>query len=142
MKAVSTEQIKKIHTLMNQYAKQRGFAVEKEEKEAFVLECPNGRSTSAKPLYYAEASVMLDSLQKMLHSTGEYQQADRKRKRILYYAHQMNWTKMDKVDIERVNNWCVKYGYLHKPLMQHSANELTALVRQFDKMYRAFLETF
>lgn len=141
MKTVSKEQIKFIHTLINQYAKHRGFEVEKEEKASFVAECSDGRCTSTKDLTQAEAKVLIESLQYLFYSTDTFQDADRKRKRILYYAYQMNWTKNKELDYARIDNWCVKYGYLHKALMKHSNKELVQLVQQFHKMYIAFLKS-
>lgn len=138
---INKHQIKIIHTLLTAYAKHRGFPIEREEKEQFVSQCSNGRCTSTTELSQAEARTLIYSLQELTGSTTEYQKADRERKLIIHYAHQMNWELKDgKADMKRISSWCVKYGYLHKPLMQYNSRELPRLVQQFQKMYLAFLK--
>jgi len=44
-----------------------------------------------------------------------------------------------KLDMRRVNNWCLKYGYLHKLLDEYTYEELPKLVTQFEEVYKDML---
>jgi len=70
--------------------------------------------------------------------------ADKMRKKILSLTWEMNWVVKDpalKVDVERVNAWCVKYGYLHKPLNSYTYNELPKLLSQFEALHASFVNS-
>lgn len=75
-------------------------------------------------------------------------QANTMRKKIIALAHQMGWsgihpTSGNKIaDMARINAWCIKYGYLHKQLNDHTISELPKLVTQFDNLYKTFLNSF
>ena len=58
-------------------------------------------------------------------------------------AHEMGWQKADgKIDIERINNWCLAYGVgpEKKKFNDYKYHELPALVTQFKKVYQSFLK--
>lgn len=138
---INKSQIKRIHTILSTYAKHRGFPIEKSEKQQFVRECSGGRCSSTTELTHAEAEQMIFDLANLTYSTGDYQKADRQRKLMIHYARQMGWETEDgKADMKRINAWCIKTGYLHKPLMEHDAKELPKLVNQFQRMYLEFLK--
>lgn len=137
------QQIKTIHTLLGAYAKHRGYLIEPEEKKQFVQECSNGRVSSTTQLTYQEAQQLIASLNNLMQRTTDWQKADRQRKLMIHYARQMGWeTPAGKADMKRIDDWCCKTGYLHKPLMRHNEGELARLVQQFQKMYLAFLKSF
>lgn len=148
---ISKHQIKLIHTLLSQYAKHRGFPIDTEEKKKFVADCSGGRCTSTTQLHNSEARILIDSLQKLTANTTEFQKADRQRKLMIHFAHQMGWNLPPapslpgeggklKIDMKRIDAWCIKTGYLHKPLMKYTGAELGRLVQQFQKMYLEFLK--
>lgn len=66
---------------------------------------------------------------------------ERMRRKIISRAHEMGWkTPEGKADIERIDNWCLNYGYLKKKLNQYTYNELPKLVTIFEeKVYKQFL---
>lgn len=59
------------------------------------------------------------------------------RKSIMSMCHQMNWTffsdryKRICVDYNRLNDWMLKYSYLHKPLKEYKTKEMPKLFVQF-----------
>ncbi len=105
------------------------------QKNDLVLGFTNGRSESRADLSDAEASEMIQYLEKVIG--GHSEASNKMRRRIISYAHQMHWHLADTqaVDIKRLNNWCEKYGYLHKPLNNYSYDELPKLVSQFKAVF-------
>ena len=142
MNKVNSGQIKIIHTLLGRVAGLQ--AMPSSEMKGYKLELvkqySNGRETSTTGLSYAEAAQMIDDLQKMVGWTPEQIQADRKRKLILSYAHQVGWELTDgSVDMEHVDSWCTKSGYLHKSLNDYTNGELSKLVWQMGEVFKSFL---
>ena len=78
------------------------------------------------------------------------------RGKILSRAHELGWHKKDakgnvvrdratqkaKIDFDRVNEWCVKYGYLSKKLDKYTYAELPKLLWQFQQYYKQYLKGF
>jgi hypothetical protein len=62
------------------------------------------------------------------------------RRRILSICYSIGWTQFDDdkkkmvVNMDKLNAWLLKYGYLHKPLNKYSRQELPLLVTQFEKL--------
>lgn len=46
-----------------------------------------------------------------------------------------------KVDMDHVNAWCIKHGYLKKKLDNYTYSELPKLVSQFEEVYRGYLRS-
>lgn len=107
-----------------------------EERERLALQYSNGRTERTSKLYVNECSELISDLQKQADNSP-----DKMRKKILSMAHSIGWQLEVNgrlvVDMERVNNWCVKYGYLHKRLNSYTAGELVKLVSQFEEMYQS-----
>lgn len=112
-----------------------------EDKEQLAWQYSEGRTTSTSELKIGEYNQLLKDLQ---NTAGKNDAANIMRRKIISRAHEMSWTiEVDgiiKADIDRINNWCLKFGYLHKPLNSYSQKELPALVSQFDKVYYDFLK--
>jgi hypothetical protein len=104
-----------------------------DDRHGIALKYSNGRTESTSQLYEHECAQLIRDLNEV--STMP---EDKMRKRILSYAWEMLWVKETpqgmKVDVERVNEWCKKYGYLHKPLNSYNYKELPRLVTQFGNM--------
>lgn len=117
---IQAEQTRTLHALLNNN-KMMG------QKAALILGFTDGRSESSKDLTYQEAGALINHL-KSIDSSHKM------RRRIIKMAHEMGWKLKDssKIDIERVNEWCVKFGYGHKPLNDYSPVELPKLVSQFE----------
>jgi hypothetical protein len=107
-------------------------------RHAIVWDYSNGRTESSKELTDPETNRIIHDLEK---GFKELDRSDIMRKKIISQAHEMAWELPGhKADMARINDWCVKFGYLHKPLNQYKYTELPALVTQFDSVYRSFLK--
>jgi hypothetical protein len=140
------EQIKAISTLLGKHNLV-------DQKDSIIGSFTNGRTTSRKDMTKAEAAALIGHL-KSLDPTDR--RSDKMRNKILSMAHEMGWNLTpipatspltplqgervkSKVDMAHVNNWCVKSGYLHKPLDEYTYNELPRLVSQFEEVYKSYL---
>ena len=63
------------------------------------------------------------------------------RRKILALFYKMNYRANGKTDVNRVNEWCLKYGKFKKSLNKHNREELTQLVSQVEKVYESFIQT-
>lgn len=107
------------------------------QKDNIVSSFTNERTTHVNELIEGEARELIEYLQSVTTNKGETQ-----RKLMIHYMHQMKWqTETGKADMKRLDNWCIKYGYLHKPLMQYNSKELPKLVTQFEGVYKSFLKS-
>lgn len=141
MEKITSRQIRLIHALLHAYARMRGYPIEPDEKKQFILSCTNGRAASTRQLTADEGQQVVDKIWDLIHELNTFQQADRQRKLIIHFAHLMGWQKPNgQADMQRINEYCIKYGYLHKPLMQYTSTELVKLVQQFQLMYLAYLK--
>ena len=105
-----------------------------ELKDQLVLQYTNNRSTHLTDMNYQETQDMINSL------IGEDSRGKQVRK-ILSMAHEMLWEDENgKVDMARVNNWCVKYTATHKALNDLKTHELAAVVTTFTAVYKSFLK--
>lgn len=129
---MTPKQIKYLFVLLNK----AGLA---DRREDLCLGASNGRTTHASELTASESAALIKYA---VGLSGENNASDRMRKKILSMAHEMGWETAHKVDMERINGWCSKFGYLHKPLDQYSYQELPKLVSQFEGAYIHFLKTF
>ena len=77
---------------------------------------------------------------------GSVQKMDRMRKRILSMCYSIGWTRYNpekrrqEVDMDRLEAWLLKYGYLHKPLNDYTYMELPALVTQAERLLLSTLD--
>lgn len=116
-------------------------------KPALVESYTSGRTEKSSEMNNVEANELISYLRTQvaaLRSDGLDAKADKMRKKILSLAWQMNWTYLNtkrqvKVDVNRVNAWCTKYGYLKKPLNDYIYAELPKLLTQFESVYNTYL---
>jgi hypothetical protein len=146
---VNRGQLAKIHILLAQM----NLDKDKEYKADLVQQYTQNRETSTAKLTWKEAQDMIADLTRAAGPnpptssggktlTADDLKADAKRKRILHYAHLMGHELRDgKVDMEWVNGWCQKYGYLHKELNAYLLPELSKLVWQMEETYKHFLKS-
>lgn len=111
----------------------------KERKEEMVLGFTSGRSGSSKDLTSEEANAMIRHLKQL---DPEEVKAEKMRRKIISMAHEMGWKVAGntRADMQRIDAWCVKFGYKHKKLNQYLPNEMPALVTQFEAVYKSFLK--
>ena len=140
MNAIKLEQLKCLNTMISK------LKISKDMKAEMVYGFSGGRATSSKDLFADEATAMIKHL-KSLHP--QERAGDVMRKKIISLAHEMGWHLTPtlykgegvkrKADMKRINDWCRKFGYLHKSLDNYTYQELPALVSQFEKVYKSYL---
>lgn len=106
-----------------------------------------GRTEKSSEMTEFEAREFIEYLKKQVPVKRTQQQisADKMRKRILSLAWEMAWivystNEKPKVDVKRVNEWCLKYASLKKPFNDYLYNELPDLVTQFQNVYKSYLK--
>jgi hypothetical protein len=108
-------------------------------RHAIVWDYSNGRTESSKELTDPEVLKIIHDLER---GFSELDRTDKMRKKIISQGHEMGWEYPGgKIDIDRLNAWCVKFGYLHKALNKYAYAELPALVTQFEAVYNSFIES-
>lgn len=136
MKSITTNQIIAIHSLLPVDVK-----TDKELKAALMVQYTGSESkASTKDLTYHQAQELIRSLKSKSMDTKEMS-SDKMRKKIISMAHDMGWQYVHPTygklcaDMKAINQWCIKYGYLHKPLDKYAYEELPTLVSQFETLY-------
>lgn len=113
--------------------------LDSDTKEELIWLYSDGRTTRISELRLNEAKEIIVALQS--GTTFVPTPAAKMRRKILSMAHEMNWEHTNgKVDMDRVNKWCVDYGYLSKHLDKYKEDELPVLVSAFEKMYLKHLK--
>jgi hypothetical protein len=127
----TVSRIKAIHTLLHL----RGLM---DEKQNIIRTFSDNRTDSSRAITDHEADELITYLQKLDKKSEE---DDKMRKKILSMAHEMSWriAGTGRIDMARVDLWCITYGKFHRRLDQHSHNQLPELVSQFEFMYKRFL---
>lgn len=141
MKPITPEQLRCLNTIVSK------FKIAKDDKEMMVLGFSGGRATSSKDLWFDEASAMIKHLKANDPNAASVQ---RMKGKILYLAHEMGWyvenSKRNskgklQLDLQRIDNWCLKYGYIKRKFDNYSYEELPKLVTQFhDYVYQDYLK--
>lgn len=132
MQFANNSQKSTIHAIL----RKMGMEGDKEYKQNLVIEYSNGRCTSTTDLYYQEANMIIDALNKVTGKTEEDIKADRMRKKIIGIARSAGWEVDGKADMNRINAWCKARGYIKKGLNDFTYKELPALVTQFEKAFK------
>lgn len=110
-----------------------------DQKDDLVRGFTNGRTTHLTEMNHAETNALI----KALVGGETVSPRDMMIRKILSIAHTMKWQLADgKVDMNRINAWCVKYSKEHKGLDQISNDQLPSVVTQFEKVYSSFLKGF
>lgn len=132
-RTITGNQLRAVHTL---FSKLR--IKDKDYKKEVVMAFTGGRSASSKSLTLSEAEQLISHLKSL---DPEATRADKMRKKIISLAHEMNW-KLEggKIDMKHVNDWCKKFGYLHKALDLYTYDQLPQLVTQFENVYKDFIK--
>jgi hypothetical protein len=108
-------------------------------KEDLAFDYSDGRTEHLSGLLPPETSKLIKYLQNYAGLDGD--RADKMKRKILSIAHEMHWELANgRVDMERVNNWCMCYSGQNKPLDAFKYVELPQLVTQFEMVYMAFLK--
>ncbi len=113
----------------------------KEAKAIMVEGFSGGRCSSSTGLYYDEATALLKHLAAMQPADNA---SDKMIGKIMYYAHEMRWTKINAsgkvvADGKRIDEWMLAHSYLKKKMSRYTYKELPKLVSQFAQVYKSFL---
>lgn len=112
--------------------------LDKDTKEELIYMHSDGRTTHISELSKQEAIQVIKSLTSGANIPET--PASKMRRKILSMAHELHWeTRNGKVDLSRVNGWCVQYGG-GKSLDAYTVTELPTLVSQFESMYLKHLK--
>lgn len=127
-------QNKRLHGLLGK------LSISKEVKEELVFQFTSERTTHTKDMNIPECQALINFLSVQVGEANKKIQTpdDKMRKKILSLCYEMHWTVKGKLDWERINNWMLKYGYLHKPINEYKVNELPKLVSQFENQLKSF----
>lgn len=142
MKTLNSNQLKAIYALLGEHGL-------RDEKESIIQAFTGGRSTHVSDMTSAEAAALIGHLKSLDNTEAG---ATRMRNKILSMAHEMNWCLTPgpspqergvkrRIDMGRVNNWCISRSYLKKKLDDYTYSELPKLVSQFEEVYKSHLKT-
>ena len=112
------------------------------QKAAIVSSFTNGRTDSSRQMSHIEALDFIKWLQEQDkgNKKTEAEQANQMRRKILAKAHRLNWELPNgKVDMQRINGWCLEKSYLKKSFNSYTYKELPELVSQFNKVYEYYI---
>ena len=130
MQFINKSQLGAFHAIL----RKMGMHEDKEYKQNLVIDYSKGRATSSKDLYYQEAKMLIDDLNRAMGKTDDEIRADNMRKKIIAITRSAGWEKDGNADIDRINNFCRSRGYIKKGFNQYTYNELPKLVTQFEKV--------
>ncbi len=125
------------------------FAIEKklsrlgvtQERSEWIDQFTDGAKNSLTELTDNEYKDFLHFLNEVYNSHSKSaDKAVKQRRKIIALFCQMGYVTQDvKPDMQRINQWCVQYGHLHKPLNDYHAADLTRLVTQANQVYSTFI---
>lgn len=109
------------------------LGLQKRKKE-MTLGFSGGRTDTTTDLTPEEARAYIKYLKSQ---DPDEVKAEKMRKKIISMAHELGYRKpgTKEVDMKKLDEWCVKYGYKHKKLNRYLVDELPLLVTQFEKRY-------
>lgn len=112
----------------------------KGQKDNIVNGFTGGRTVSVRGMTGTEFAQMMVFLEGVSLRDDP---RDRMRKKIISMAREMGWevngADGKRADMDKIKNWVLKYGINKKPFNSYTATELPALVSQFEKIYKDFL---
>lgn len=125
---------KRLHVLLSQ----TGLMA---QKANMVFGFSAGRTESSRQLTEAEMKGLIMYLEQQKSGRQINDSANRMRRKVISMAHEMHWhlSGTVKIDMIKINTWCIKYSYLHKKLNDYSLTELPKLVSQFESVYKDYL---
>jgi hypothetical protein len=139
---IDADQIKRMHTILSK------LGVTKEEKvDLMKIHCSDGREIlSSKDLYYSEAASIIEHLSYIQQHTpgmmADYLRCDIMRKKIISICREMGWHKGGRADMERIEEWVLKYGHSGKAFNDYKYKELPMLVTQAENHLASFMKGF
>lgn len=126
----------------------RYFAIEKElkdkghrfERSQMVADFTKGKKDGLRQLSAAEYRELCRAMEYMLNPNKEPDKKQTMRRKIIALFHKMNYKLPGgKANMERIEEWCNKYGQYHKDLNKHNYKELVSLCTQVEQVYMTFV---
>lgn len=113
----------------------------KEQKGAIVAGFSSMGHESTKELTEQEARQLIMHLKTL---DPDEKKCEKLRKTIISMAHEMGYRKpgTTKVDMVKLDDWCVNYGKYKKKLNQHKYDELLVLQWQFKQYHDKFIKEY
>jgi hypothetical protein len=115
-----------------------------DDKADLVYEATKGRTTSSALLSEGECKHLIEWLntKKTQARINQDDVSNTMRRKILSICHEMQWhdAETNEIDWGGLNNWLLKYGYLHKLLHEYTAQELPKLITQFEELLRHYYQ--
>jgi len=141
MLKATKRQIKMLHAILAR----RGMM---DMKQQLVSDASDGRTDHSTELRYGEITKLLTHLNQgvEMRLSADKEAGNKMRRRILSMCYSAGWTRFSvkdmkqAVDLARLDNWCIKYSYLNKPLNDYNYNELPKLVSQFENYLKSELK--
>ncbi len=123
------------------------FAIEKKlratgwygDRAELIESFTNGRKSSLRELtdreYKTFIAFLTTSGKQVAEDTGWQNSPENKMRRKVYslFVYKMHYTPLE------FQKWIVKYGKFHKPLQEHTHDELVELVSQAEKVYQSYI---
>lgn len=107
-------------------------------EEALCLEFSAGAYKDLGFLSQHQTQALITHIQEGAPKTPKQKMVGK----ILSMAHELRWELPNgKVDMDRLNAWCIKYNPHKKPLNALTEQELPSVVSVFERMYKGYLKT-
>lgn len=133
--------------------------VSAENKAEMVYAHTNGRENRSCAMRPDECEEMIKSLKRMANglNAGSYRgkhhppassglqppppkeedKGNRMRRKVISIGHELGWKlENGKIDMKRVNEFCLKRGHGHKLLNDYEVKELPKLITQFEQLLK------
>lgn len=117
--------------------------------EEMALQYSNNRTNKVSELTVHEGIDIIKNLTASEPNNDIIKKSETMRRKIISMAREMAWvisepSKLNGVSVlnanmDRINNWCIKYGYLKKSLNEYTFAELPKLVSQFEKLHTQYI---
>lgn len=118
--------------------KRMGIPLERNEWIAQFTEGKKSGLTQLTPHEYREFIIFMNQILKV-DSVQKQKEIKQRRKVIALFAQMGYITDEQKSDMQRIHDWCIKYGHLHKDLNAYTGSDLTKLVTQAQEVYNTFI---
>lgn len=109
-----------------------------DDHREFVADYFDGARTGLSECTADELRKLERHLQELVDPVGA--SADRQRRKVIAICASHGMTAGGRPDMARINAWCTKYGFGHKPLNNYSNAELPRLVTQAERIAAADLK--
>ena len=122
--------------------KNQGINMSRSELIETFTEGKKSGLTELSPREYNEFIQWLNRL-KSQSTQQDWQNTpeNKMRRKIISLFKKMNYITTDnRANMPAINNWCKKYGYLHKELNAYTITELPKLVSQVERVYQTFVD--